>query len=53
MADRGYAKSDQIVGGELRQNLGINVIALERLLVALQSQPLQPRRDIHVLLVRP
>ena len=37
----------QIVGGQRRQQLGVNRMLAERLLVALQPQLSQPCRDLH------
>jgi hypothetical protein len=48
MSDRGDAKRGQVVGGQPRQHLGINVVGLERLNVILEAQVPQPGRDVHL-----
>jgi hypothetical protein len=41
------ANPDQIVGGQVGKNLGVNVVLAERLLVLPQSQTVQPSRNVH------
>jgi hypothetical protein len=45
--DDGNANVFEIVSSELGQDLGVNLVLPERLLVALQTKPVQPNRDIH------
>ena len=45
--DDGDANVFEVVGGQLRQNVGRNLVLPERLLVALQPQLSQPRQDVH------
>ena len=47
VADRGDANPDQIVGGQVGKDLGVNVVLAERLLVLRQSQTVQPSRNVH------
>ena len=47
MPDDGDANVFEIVSGQLRQNIGSNLILPERLLIALQPQLSQPRQNIH------
>ena len=47
MADRGHADADQVVGRQLRQHLGVDVVVAERLLVLLEPQTAQPGCDVH------
>ena len=47
VANRGYAEADQIVGGQLRQHLDVDVVALESLLVLFEPQTVQPCCDVH------
>ena len=47
MPDDGDANVFEIVSGQLRQNIGSNLILPERLLIALQAQLSQPRQNIH------
>jgi hypothetical protein len=51
MADRGHAQADQVVGRQLRQDLGIDIVVAERWLVLFEPQPAQPRRHIHVVIL--
>jgi hypothetical protein len=50
MADRGDAKFFQIVGRQLRQDAQIDLILAESLLVSLQPEPPQLRRNVHAAL---
>jgi hypothetical protein len=47
MADRGYADADQVVGRQLRQHLGVDIVVAERLLVLFEPQAVQPGCDVH------
>ena len=47
MPDRGDAEGAQVVGGQPRQHLGVDVVGLERLDIILQAQVPQPARDVH------
>ena len=47
MPDDGDANVLEVIGGQLGQNVGRNLVPLERLPVALQPQLSQPRQDIH------
>jgi hypothetical protein len=47
MADRGDAERDQVLGGQSRQNLAVNVMGAECLGVTFQAQIPQPGRDVH------
>jgi hypothetical protein len=44
VADRGHAKADQVIGRQLRQHLGIDIVVAESGLVSLEAQVAQPRR---------
>jgi hypothetical protein len=46
--DRGDPKGDQILGGQPRQHLGVDIVGAERLGVLLQAQIPQPARDVHL-----
>ena len=50
MADRGHAQADQVVGRQLRQDLGIDIVVAERGHIALKAQALQPRRYVHAVI---
>ena len=50
MADRGDAEPDQILGREIHEDLGVDVVLPERLFVLSQPQTTQPGRDVHGLL---
>src|SRR5438270_6332085 len=47
MADRGYAEAGQIVGRQLRQSLGVDIVVTKRGLVLLEREPAQPFGYIH------
>ena len=47
VADRGDAEAAQVVGRQLGQDLGVDVVVAERLLVLAQAQPAQPSPDVH------
>jgi hypothetical protein len=47
MADRGDADVLEILGGQVRQHLGVNVVVPKHLFVALQAQLAQPSRNVH------
>src|SRR5215813_10592337 len=47
VAYRTYANGDQIVGGEVGQHLGIDIIVAECRRVLLKPQTVQPRLDVH------
>src|SRR4051794_32632650 len=51
MADRDHPNVDQVFGGQLRQHLGIDIIIAECLHISLKAQILQPRRDVHAVLL--
>jgi hypothetical protein len=38
MADRGHADADQVVGRQLREYLGVDIVVTKRLLVLLEPQ---------------
>ena len=50
MTDRGHAEPDQILGREVHEDLGVDVVLPERLFVLSQPQTTQPGRDFHGLL---
>src|SRR2546429_9562487 len=50
MADRGDTEPDQILGREVHEDLGVDVVLPERLFVLSQPQTTQPGRDVHGLL---
>ena len=52
MSDDGDANVFEVIGGQLRQNVGRNLVLLERLFVALQPQLSQPRQNIHGVPIR-
>ena len=47
VANRGDAKRDQVLGREVSQDLGIDVVLAERLLVLTQPQTTQPSCNVH------
>ena len=47
MADRRHADADQVVGGQLGQYLGVDIVVAESLLVLLEPQTAQPGCDVH------
>ena len=47
VADRGDAELAQVVGRQLGQDVGVDVVVAERLLVLAQAQPAQPSPDVH------
>jgi hypothetical protein len=47
MPDSGDANVFEIVSSQFGQDLGVNLVLPERLLVALQPQLAQPKRDVH------
>ena len=47
MSDRADAQRDQIVGGKLAYDAGVDVICSERRLVLAQPQPAQPSPEVH------
>ncbi len=47
VSDRGDAEPDQIVGGQARQDLGVDVVLAECRLVAREPEALQPAPDVH------
>ena len=47
VADRGDAEADQVVGRQIGQDLGVDIVVTERLLVLAQAQPVQPSPDVH------
>ncbi len=46
MADRGYAKANQVVGSQRRQNFGVDIVVAKSGLVSPQTQAAQPGADI-------
>jgi hypothetical protein len=54
MADEGDPQFLEVVGGQARQNRGVDAMLAERRFVLLESETVQPSRDIHGdLLARP
>jgi len=51
MADRGHAKADQVVGGQLGYHLGIDIVVAERLRVTFKTKSAQPRRYVHAVIL--
>ena len=47
MADRGDANLDQILGRQIRKNVGVNMVFAESRLVLPQTQPVKPSRNVH------
>jgi hypothetical protein len=47
VADRGHADADQIVGRQMRQHLGIDIVLAKRTLVLFETQALQPAPYVH------
>ena len=47
MANRGHANADQIVGGQLRQHLAIDIVVAEYRRVLFKPPPAQPRHYFH------
>jgi hypothetical protein len=47
MSDRGYANADQIVSGQVRRHLGVNIILAKSGLVAFEPESAQPFGHIH------
>ena len=51
MADRGHADADQVVGRQLGQHFGIDIVVAERRHIALKAQPAQPRLYVHAVIL--
>ena len=49
MADRGHADADQVVGRQLRQHLGVDIVVAKSGLVLLQTQTAQPGGSVQKL----
>ena len=47
MSDRGDAERNQVLGGQPRQHLGVDVVGAEGLEVIREAQIPQPARDVH------
>jgi hypothetical protein len=47
VADRGHANANQVVGSQLPQYLGVDIVIAEGRRIALEAQILQPRRYVH------
>ena len=47
VADRGDANPDQVIGRQIGDDLGVNVVLAERLLVLPQAETVQPSRNVH------
>jgi hypothetical protein len=48
MPDGRDAEADQVLGGQPRQHLGVDVVGSECLGVILQAEVPQPGRDVHL-----
>jgi hypothetical protein len=46
-SDQADAEVPEIVGGQLRQHRGIDLVVAKGLFVLLQSEAVEPRRDVH------
>ena len=51
MADRRHAHADQVVGGQLGQHLGVDIVVTECRRILFKAQPAQPRRYIHAVIL--
>jgi hypothetical protein len=51
VADRGHPDADQVLGGQLQQHLGVDIIVAERRHIAPKAQISQPRRHIHAVIL--
>ena len=47
MTDRGDAEADQIIGGQLAQDLAVDVVGGERRSVVPETEPAEPIRDVN------
>jgi hypothetical protein len=47
MSDRGYANAGQVVGRQLRQHLGVDIILAQRGRVLFEPEAAQPFGHIH------
>ena len=46
MTERRYADADQVVGCQLGQHLGVNIVVAEQLDILTKTDPAQPTIDV-------
>ena len=51
MADRRHADADQVVGRQLGQHLGVDIVVAECRRVLFKPQPAQPRHYVHAVIL--
>ena len=46
MAERTHAEGDQVIGAQLRQDLGINVVVAKRPFIAFEAEIIEPSGNL-------